>query len=199
MLDACARLGQGWNTTPVSLEELRRRLDAAPQRLRAARPAVRRDRKEPGDPDPDRPDRDTLRERLRAIVALAPADRTTPPTWPPTSPARPTTCRQTIAETWLAGTPDEVAGRIDAYVAEGISHFMLWFVDAPGEDRTSPLRRYRPALATARPPETRRTRTQATRYTLPAVRSPSLAPSTCAVSCCHNSTPRPLSIALERG
>ncbi|MGI9145349.1 MAG: LLM class flavin-dependent oxidoreductase [Chloroflexota bacterium] len=35
-------------------------------------------------------------------------------------------------EDWLVGTPEEVILQLREYVALGVSHFMLWFVDFPG-------------------------------------------------------------------
>ena len=44
---------------------------------------------------------------------------------------------QVLAErrdAWLVGTPDDVVDQIRAYVDLGVSHFMLWFLDAPQTD-----------------------------------------------------------------
>lgn len=134
VLDWCARFGQGWNTTPVSLDQLHRRLDA----LRRACLGVNR----PFDEIEKSleiqvliaPDRETLRDRLRAIAALAPVPDAAGSDLTSYLAGRSDDLKREMAETWLAGTPDEVAARIEAYAAAGISHFLLWFVDAPSED-----------------------------------------------------------------
>lgn len=130
MLDLCARRAQGWNSVPVTLEQMRERIA-----LLAA--ACGRAGRDPASVEKTleiqvliAPDRAVLREQLRAMVALDPAGAA------PAETLRPFLSGETDelppeAETWLAGTPDEVAARVTAYADLGVSHFMLWFMDAP--------------------------------------------------------------------
>ena len=39
---------------------------------------------------------------------------------------------RSLTERYVIGTPDEVADRLQVYVALGVTHFMLWFMDFPG-------------------------------------------------------------------
>ncbi len=144
-LAACARFGQGWNTTPVSLEELRRRIAL----LREACNAVGRDMEEIELSLETQvliaEDTLALRARLAALLALGGEQDHLPPEIAPyvkDYASDPATIAFVAGETddlpepmasdWIIGTPEQVAARIETYAAEGISHFMLWFMDAPG-------------------------------------------------------------------
>ncbi len=132
IMAATAKYAQGWNSVPVGLPELRRRLAL----LREACSQVNRDFDEIEKTLEIQilvaPSHDALRAKLRAMLALAPNDLIDPELAQYLSgvtdelPAM-------ISDTWLAGTPDEVSEQIRDYTAEGITHFMLWFVDAPDE------------------------------------------------------------------
>lgn len=146
-LAACARYGQGWNTTPVPLPELERRLGL----LAAACQAAGRDI---ADIELSletqvliAPDLDTLRIRLGEMLALGGDDNYLPEEIAPyvknyaSEPAtRAFVAGDTddlplpMASDWIIGTPDQVAARLDAYIDAGINHFMLWFMDAPHRD-----------------------------------------------------------------
>jgi alkanesulfonate monooxygenase SsuD/methylene tetrahydromethanopterin reductase-like flavin-dependent oxidoreductase (luciferase family) len=133
VLDWCAKHGQGWNTTPVSLERLRDRLDALRRACRRMNRSYEEIEKSLEIQVLIAPDRATLRDRLRAIAALAPIPEVEGSNLPGYLAERASEVKRELAETWLAGTPDEVAARIEAYAAEGIEHFLLWFVDCPDE------------------------------------------------------------------
>ncbi|MBW4437831.1 MAG: LLM class flavin-dependent oxidoreductase [Pleurocapsa minor GSE-CHR-MK-17-07R] len=132
-LDACARLGQGWNSVPVGLETMKTRLSA----LREACANVGRDFSTLEISYETQilmaPTRDGVREQLRMMLAL------TPDGAPTLNDAgvddfiagRTAAYPSYLTDAWLVGTPDEVAGQIETYRALGVSHFMLWFMDAP--------------------------------------------------------------------
>lgn len=145
-LAACARFGQGWNTTPVSLPELARRV----RLLADACAAIGRDPSEIAltletqvliAPTPE-----ALREKLRTLLALAGQQNHLPPEIAPyvkdyaNDPAMLAFANgdtdvlpETMAADWIVGTPEQVRARVQAYAEAGISHFMLWFMDAPDE------------------------------------------------------------------
>ncbi len=133
ILAATAKYAQGWNTTPVTLTELGIRLAA----LRAACAKVGRDFNELELSLEIQvlvaPDHATLRQKLRTILSIAPAGDEPEPGMSAYLNGDTDQLPQSIAETWIAGTPEMVRARVQAYVDAGITHFMGWFVDAPDD------------------------------------------------------------------
>ena len=129
-LAACARLGQGWNSVPVGLAEMRVRLAA----LSAACAAIGRDFSEITRSYETQilvaPDRASLRRKLQAMADLAPG---TPPTAELAAylSGATDTLPENLTKGYLLGTPDEVTAQMQAYVDAGVNHFMFWFMDAP--------------------------------------------------------------------
>lgn len=133
---ATAQYGQGWNSVPVGLVELRRRLDG----LRMACQEAGRDFSEieisyetqvliaasPAE----------VRERLRAMLALTPPGEATPQDADflafvaGESDAYP----RYLTEAWLVGTPTDILTQLQGYLEAGVTHLMLWFMDAPATD-----------------------------------------------------------------
>jgi alkanesulfonate monooxygenase SsuD/methylene tetrahydromethanopterin reductase-like flavin-dependent oxidoreductase (luciferase family) len=135
-LRVCARMGDGWNSSPVDTTVLRSRLDL----LREACCQVGREFDEieisleaqvlvartPAD----------LRRQLRAmaerpgfegdVLAGGPADGLEAYLSGATDvlPAA-------LTDTWLIGTPEEVTDRMAELRLVGVDHLMLWFADAP--------------------------------------------------------------------
>ena len=127
---ACARFAQGWNTTPIPLDLIDERL--AGLKLACA---------EIGRPFDEielsyetqiliAPDRAGVRAMLQQLVdksggaeiqedkrAFLSGESDVVP--------------EELSRTFLIGTPDEVAERMQVYIDRGIGHFMLWFMDAP--------------------------------------------------------------------
>lgn len=129
-LAACARLGQGWNSVPATTAELRHKLDSlAAACAEIGRPVEEIERSLETE-ILIAPDTETLRSRLREMMALAPGDEFAADVQayaagdtdllPPS-----------LNERYILGTPAEVTRRLQSYIDMGISHFLLWFMDAP--------------------------------------------------------------------
>lgn len=132
MLDAVAKYAQGWNSVPVSVEEMKRRLMA----LREACLRIGRDY---GEIEKSlemqilvAPSLDDVRSKIRAMLRLNPpesedvqmtaflnGETDAPP--------------DALTRMTLVGTPEQVANQIQGYIDIGVTHFMWWFLDAPSE------------------------------------------------------------------
>ena len=134
--DACARLGQGWNSVPVGLAEMRRRIDA----LRAACDRVGRPFDELEISYETQilvaPTRAAVREQLKQMLALTPPGVATPQDadFRAFVSGASDEYPRYLTDTGLVGTPDEVQAQLQAYIELGATHFMLWFLDAPATD-----------------------------------------------------------------
>jgi alkanesulfonate monooxygenase SsuD/methylene tetrahydromethanopterin reductase-like flavin-dependent oxidoreductase (luciferase family) len=140
LLDLTARVGTGWNTPPVSVDEFTR-LRAA---LATALEAVGRDIAELTVSLETqvlvRPTIDALRATLCTLASLPARDgQTRPPLIDPLSDpflsgetdALPTA----LTDRFVIGTPDQVRVRLERYVEAGVDTFGCWFMDFP--DSTS--------------------------------------------------------------
>ncbi len=133
MLRACAAHAQGWNTTPVSLPQLRERLALLAAACREANRPYDAIEKSLEIQVLIGADHAAIRAQVRHIIALDPDGATPDPTLAAYLAGETNLLPAEIRDITLIGTPDEVQAQLEGYVVEGIAHFLLWFLDAPDD------------------------------------------------------------------
>jgi len=135
VIDLTARRADGWNTTPVTLDELDRRLALLDTALATA-----------GRSRADleisfetqiliAPDTATLRKKVEALVERARQAGSEPrPEVVDFIAGRAQTLPASMTGPWIIGTTAEAKSRITELKARGVDHLMLWFMDAPDTD-----------------------------------------------------------------
>lgn len=135
VIDLTARKVDGWNTTPVSLTELDRRLAL----LDAALAAAGRSRTDLEISFETQilvaPDVDTLRRKVTSMLDHArDAGHEPAPAVADFAAGRAATLPTSMTDPWIIGTASEAKARIADLKARGVDHLMLWFMDAPDTD-----------------------------------------------------------------
>jgi alkanesulfonate monooxygenase SsuD/methylene tetrahydromethanopterin reductase-like flavin-dependent oxidoreductase (luciferase family) len=131
VLAACARYGNGWNTVPVGYEEVKRRLALLAEACAAAGRSIEELERSLETQILIAPDTVALRSSLQQMIDLNPTGGTLPEELDAFLSGASEELPQSVKKSWIAGTPDEVAAQLQAYLDLGISHFLLWFMDAP--------------------------------------------------------------------
>ena len=132
LLSACARFGQGWNTSPVELTELERRLGL----LHAACEAEGRPFEEveiSAELQVLIGSDEEVRASLAAMLELAPNQVDVDPELLSFARGQSESPPASFTETTLIGPPEHIAEQLRRYVEAGVHHFLLWFLDAPSQ------------------------------------------------------------------
>jgi alkanesulfonate monooxygenase SsuD/methylene tetrahydromethanopterin reductase-like flavin-dependent oxidoreductase (luciferase family) len=137
LVELAARYGNGWNSTPAPLAELRARLARLDE-------ACERAGRSSSDLEKSfetqvllADDHEALRAKLRSLAdkpGAGPDDRL-PAGVEEFLNGRCDHLPDAITDTWIIGTPAQARQRVRDLRHLGIDHLMLWFMDAP--DRTS--------------------------------------------------------------
>jgi alkanesulfonate monooxygenase SsuD/methylene tetrahydromethanopterin reductase-like flavin-dependent oxidoreductase (luciferase family) len=131
ILAACARYGNGWNTVPVGYEEVRRRLELLAAACAAEGRSVDELERSLETQILIAPDVAGLRAALQGMIDLNPTGGKLPDGLESFLAGATDELPQSVKQMWIIGTPDEVADQVQSYLDLGISHFLLWFMDAP--------------------------------------------------------------------
>lgn len=136
VIDLTARIADGWNTTPVTLEELARRLAL----LDAALGQAGRSRAELEISFETQilvaPDVASLRRKVAELVERSTETGAGAPK-PEVADfiaGRAEQLPAAMTGPWIIGTAAEARMRIEALRGQGVDHLMLWFMDAPETD-----------------------------------------------------------------
>lgn len=134
MHEICARYARGWNTTPISVDDL-------PERLGGLADACTRVGRSYDDIEKSlevqilvAEDVPAIRGRLQEIIARDPVSTPVQADLQAFISGATDRIPDSIMSTWLIGPPDEIEDRIRVYMREGITHFLFWFADVPRED-----------------------------------------------------------------
>lgn len=135
VIDLTARKADGWNSTPVSLDELDRRLGL----LDAALATAGRSRAEIEISFETQilvaPDVATLRRKAGSMLEHARAAGHEPDAAAVDFAAgRTDSLPAGMSDPWIIGTAEQAKARIAALKSRGVDHLMLWFMDAPDTD-----------------------------------------------------------------
>jgi alkanesulfonate monooxygenase SsuD/methylene tetrahydromethanopterin reductase-like flavin-dependent oxidoreductase (luciferase family) len=133
LIDATVKYADAWNSVPVPMSELRKRIEMLDEACVAA------------ERDPKSLERtleiqiliaptiDALRSKLKTLLALAPSGESPLPDMAAFVSGATDELPEELRESWWAGTPDMVCDRVAECIDLGFTHFMGWFVDAPDD------------------------------------------------------------------
>jgi alkanesulfonate monooxygenase SsuD/methylene tetrahydromethanopterin reductase-like flavin-dependent oxidoreductase (luciferase family) len=135
ILRATARCAQGWNTMPISVPELKHRLEMV-------QTACEQEGRDFSELEISmelqviiEPDMESVRRRLKGMLDLNPGlDLEDGAALAEFANGESDVIPESFRQTTLIGTPADVHQQLQAYIDAGASHIMLWFLDAPSTD-----------------------------------------------------------------
>jgi alkanesulfonate monooxygenase SsuD/methylene tetrahydromethanopterin reductase-like flavin-dependent oxidoreductase (luciferase family) len=131
ILAACARYGNGWNTVPRGYAEVERRLALLAEACAAEGRTLDEIECSLETQLLIAPDVTALRTTLQHMIDLDPTSGQIPEGLDAFLAGATDTLPPSVQDAWIVGTPDAVAEQLQRYIDLGISHFLLWFMDAP--------------------------------------------------------------------
>lgn len=131
VLAACAKYGNGWNTVPVGFTEVQRRLESLAAACAAEGRSIDEIERSLETQILVAPDVKGVRALLQHMVNLDSTSGKMPEGLDSFLTGATDELPESVKKSWIIGAPDEVAAQIQSYLDIGISHFLLWFMDAP--------------------------------------------------------------------